>query len=177
MSVNRDDEALRLEIFAIGIQELEFWKRAVKADNMLFEQLFYLIFSVDHRLAWRCCWIIDSASEDFPELLTDKLTEIIAALLTTSDGSLKRHFTRILCRYSIPENSLAGLVNRCFELLAPSEPVSVRVYAMQLLFNITLQLPDLRGELISVIENLRELGGSAGFMNRSEKLLRKLHHQ
>ena len=177
MSGNREDETLKLDIFAIGIRELEFWKRAVKADNILFEQLYHFIFLDDHRLAWRACWIIDSASVDFPELLKDKLDEIIAALLNTGDGSLKRHFTRILCRYTIPENSLADLVNRCFVLLEPTEPVSVRVHAMQLLFNLTHQLPDLKGELISVIENLRELGGSAGFMNRSEKLLRKLRPQ
>ena len=94
--------------------------------------------------------------------------------MSTKDGSLKRHFTRILSRYDIPEDYIVVLVNKCFELLLPSEPAAVRVFAMQVLFNIAIQLPDIKGELISVIENMREEGGSAGFINRSGKLLQKL---
>jgi len=172
---NKDDKDLRPEILIIGGNEIGFWKRAVIADKSLFNQLYGFINSDDHRVAWRSCWIIDNASEDCPELLADKLTEIIEALISTNDGSLKRHFTRILCRYTIPEDYLVVLVNRCFELLLPSEPAAVRVFAMQILFNITRQLPDIKGELVSVIESLRDEGGSAGFINRSEKLLRKLH--
>ena len=171
---NRDDAAIRQEIFKIGINEIGLWKKAVIADERLFNQLYGFINSKDHRLAWRSCWIIDNASAECPELLQDKLPEIIEALITPRDGSLKRHLTRILCRYTIPEYYLVVLVNKCFELLLPVEPPAVRVFAMQILFNITLQLPDIKGELISVMENMREEGGSAGFINRSGKLLRIL---
>ena len=173
----RDDNVVREEIFKIGVHEIGLWKSAVITDKSLFNQLFGFINSDDHRLAWRSCWIIDNASADCPELLTEKLPVIIEALISTRDDSLKRHFTRILCRYNIPEDYLAALVNRCFELLLPSEPAAVRVFAMQILFNITQQLPDFKGELISVIESLREEGGSAGFINRSDKLLGRLRSQ
>ena len=167
------DELLQ-DIFDTGVNELKFWKGALIADKGLFDRIFPLISSEDHRLAWRSCWIIDTASEEYPELLTGKLELIIAALLTTNDSSLKRHFTRMLCRCEIPEEFQGETVNRCFELLSPGEPAAVRVNSMQLLFNISQKLPDLKGELISVIENLIEEGGSAGFMNRAEKLLRRL---
>ena len=174
MHDNLEIQNLKRSILAVGKEELEIWKRAVVADEQLFSQLFQLIFSGDKRLAWRSCWIIDNASEYAPGLLADKLPKIIAGFLTTTDGSLKRHFTRMLCRYQIPEENLGEIVNRAFKLLAPSEPISVRVFAMQLLFNISLRLPDLKGELTSVLENLVDEGGSAGFINRSGKLLRKL---
>ena len=169
-----DYRTLREEIYSVGIGELELWKKAVVADNRLFNKLFEFIFSDDKRLSWRSAWIIDSTSEDYPELIRDRIPEIINGLVTTANGSLKRHFTRILSRVSIPEQYLGVCVNRCFELLTPSEPPAVRVNAMQVLFNISQQLPDLKGELISVIENLLDEGGSAGFRNRSEKLLRLL---
>lgn len=167
-------EDIKQNIFSVGGRELEIWKRSLVADRGLFDQLFRFIFSDNQRLAWRSCWIIDTASEEYPDLLEDKLPQVIAGLLSTKNGSLKRNFTRILCRYQIPEVYLGAVVNRSFELLAPCEPVSVRVFAMQLLFNITQQVPDLKGELISVIESLMEEGGSAGFINRSTKLLRQL---
>jgi len=167
-------EKIKNRILTFGSGESDHWKKSVIADKQLFDLLFKFVFSDDKRLAWRACWIIDTASEDFPELLADKLPFLIEGLLSTANSSLKRHFTRILCRYSIPEKYLGRLIDRSFELLSPTEPVAVRAFAMQLLFNMTRQIPDLKGELISVLEYLAEEGGSAGFMNRSTKLLRQL---
>jgi len=161
-------------ILDVGSGELEMWKSMVIEDEHLFDQLFSFIFSEDHRLAWRSCWIIDTASEACPDLLANKIPGIINGFSTTKDGSLKRHFTRILCRYPIPVEYMTAVIDRSFGLLAPSEPIAVRVFAMQLLFNITKELPELKGELISVLEHLLEEGGSAGFINRSGKLLRQL---
>ena len=169
-----DYKYVRDNVLTMGVGELELWKKSVNADSRLFDYLFQSIFADDRRMAWRSCWIIDTASEDFPHLLSGRLPQVIEALLSTKEGSLKRHFTRILCRYQIPEEYLAAIVNRCFELLVPIEPPAVRVYAMQLLFNISQQIPDLKGELTSVIESLLEEGGSAGFVNRSIRLLRQL---
>jgi len=168
---------IKQNILNIGSGELKVWASAVSKDEKLFNQLFQFVFSGERRVAWRSCWIIDTASEETPVLLADKLTEIITGMISTGDGSLKRHFTRMLCRYQIPEEYLGAVVNRCFDLLAPQEPVAVRVYAMQLLFNIAHQMPDLKGELISVIEHLTEEGGTAGFNNRAAKLLRQLRCQ
>ena len=131
MSDNLEIERLRQKVLTFGKGELELWKRSVIHDSGLFNQLFQFIFSDDERLAWRSCWIIDSASEDFPGLLSNKLTEIINGLLVTNKGSLKRHFTRILCRYPIPEEYVVPVIDRNLELLSPSEPVAVRVNAMQ----------------------------------------------
>jgi len=168
------NQNIREKILALGSGELEVWKKAVISDEQLFNQLFNLVFSGDHRLAWRSCWIIDIVSEERPELLIDKLSSIIKGFLYTEDRSLKRHFTRILCRYQIPEEYQGSIVNRSFELLAPSEPIAVRVFALQLLFNISLVVTELKRELITVIESLMDEGASRGFINRSEKLLRKL---
>ncbi len=161
-------------ILSFGSGERELLKKLIGTDKGLFDQLFCWIFSDNHRLAWRCGWIIDTTSEQLPDLLTDRIPAIISGLSATTDSSLKRHFTRILCRYQIPEIYQVVVINRCFELLAPSEPAAVRVNAMQMLFNMSLQLPDLKGELRSVLEGLIDEGGSAGFINRAEKLLNQL---
>jgi len=174
MLYNADNINIKENILDFGVGGIEIWRKMVITDEHLFNQLFQLIFSDDKRLAWRACWIIDTASEEFPELLADKIPEIIAGFVSTKNSSLKRHFTRILCRYKIPNEYLGEVVNRSFELLLPSEPPAVRVFAMQLLFNIAQELTDLKGELICVIESLMEEGGSAGFLNRSGKLIRKL---
>lgn len=171
---NVETSDLKQLILSFGAGEMELLKRHIGTDKRLFDQLFSWIFSENHRLAWRCCWIIDTTSEQQPELLIDKISDVISGLSLTTDSSLKRHFTRILCRYQIPEIHQVVVINRCFELLAPTEPAAVRVNAMQLLFNLSQQLSDLKGELRSVIEGLIDEGGSAGFINRAVKLWNQL---
>jgi hypothetical protein len=165
---------LKQHLLTFGAGELELLKSAVCNDQELFNQLYHWIFSDNRRLAWRSCWIIDTASEKQPDLLIDKIPEIVSGLSSTRDSSLKRHFTRILCRYGIPEIYQVVVIDRCFELLVPSEPAAVRVNAMQLLFNLSQDLPDLKGELRSVLEGLIDEGGSVGFINRALKLAKQL---
>jgi hypothetical protein len=173
-SCNDESFNLKQHLLSFGAGEMELLKRAACDDMDLFNQIYGWIFSGNRRLAWRSCWIIDTASEKQPDLLSDKIPEIISGLSATTDSSLKRHFTRILCRYQIPEIYQVTIINRCFELLVPSEPAAVRVNAMQLLFNLSQHLPDLKIELRSVLESLIDEGGSAGFINRALKLAKQL---
>lgn len=154
--------------------ELDIWKRSVLADEGLFNQLYELTFSQDHKIAWRACWIVDNASEDSPELLSPHIPEIVSRLAIEKSGSMKRHFTRILCRYKIPEELLGRLVDISFNLLSLTEDVAVRANAMQLLFNISQREPDLKGELAMVLERLLEEGSTPGIVSRTKKLLQQL---
>ena len=165
---------IRDKIVHLGGGEIDIWSKSLPNDKLLFEQIYFLIFSDDLRLSWHACWIVDKTSERCPDLLNNKIPQLIKTLLITQDSSLKRHLTRILCRYQIPEVLLGDLVSRSFDLLQPAEAVAVRVNAMQLLFNITRYQPDLKGELATVLEMLLEEGGSVGFVNRSSKLLKQL---
>lgn len=169
-----DPGELGHKIIQIGGGELEIWKRSALADEELFSQLYQLTYSKDHKIAWRSCWIIDNAAEESPERLIPFLPEIIARLSAEKSGSMKRHFTRILCRYDIPEEHLGQLVDTAFRLLSPSEAIAVRANAMQILYNISMREPDLKGELASVIESLLEEGGTPGLISRGRKLLREL---
>ncbi len=172
---NRIDPAeLGRKIKQIGGGELEIWKHSALADEELFSQLYQLTYSKDHKIAWRSCWIIDTTAEASPGRLIPYLPEIIDRLSTEKSGSIKRHFTRILSRYDIPEECLGQLVDTAFRLLSPSEAIAVRANAMQILYNIALREPDLKGELASVIESILDEGGTPGLVSRARKLLREL---
>ncbi len=158
----------------IGEGEVEIWKLSVLSDISLFKKVYSLIFSEDQKIAWRAGWIIDNAAEDHPELLAPFIPDIISKLIVTRNSSLKRVFTRMLGRYEIAEELLAPLIDCCFELLSPSEPVAVRANAMQVLFNISQREPGLKQELSAVIESQMEEGASKGYISRAKKLLRRL---
>jgi hypothetical protein len=172
-----DNELLIDRILQIGAGELDLWKISVHSDDTMFKQVYSLITSHNPKLAWRSAWIIDNAAENHPEILVPFIPDVVAQLLQTKNSSLKRIFTRMLGRHEIPEELLAPVVDYCFKLLSPAESPAVRVNAMQVLYNVSQKEPGLKQELAATLESLLEEGGSAGFINRTEKLIRSLHSQ
>jgi len=53
------------------------------------------------------------------------------------------------------------------------EPIAIRVFAMTVLANLADTYPEIKGELIAVIEDQMPYG-SAGFISRGKKILKKL---
>jgi len=167
-------EELKQKILKIGGGELELWKLSVLSDEMLFKQLYELIYSEEEKVAWRSGWIIDNAAEDHHEMLAAFIPDIVAQLLITKNSSLKRIFTRILIRYEIPDELLGSVLDRCYQLLSPLEPVAVRANAMQVIYNITQLEPALKQEFLIVLRDLLEEGGTAGLVNRASKLIKAI---
>lgn len=124
---------------------------------------------------WRAAWMVDKIHEKHPEMVIPFLPAITSFLLNTKNASKKRHFLKLISLNPIAEENMALLLNYCIEIFTnATEPIAVRVHAMQVLFNIAMQEPDFSGELVELIENEIELRGSAGIASRGGKLLKKL---
>jgi hypothetical protein len=124
---------------------------------------------------WRAFWIADHIHKQHPELIVPFLPEITEMALITKDRAKKRHLLKLISLNKIPEEKMGELLNFCAGRFADaSEPVAVRVHAMQVLFNIAVEQPDFAGELIDLIEHEPEFHSSAGITSRGRKLLRKL---
>ncbi len=128
--------------------------------------------------SWRASWMISKMYETYPELLEPYLGKVIDFLQKTTDSSKKREFLKLVSYYSVPEEKEALMLGYCIRhFTSASEPVAVRVHAMQILFNISEREPDLKNELIQLIEHEIEYHSSAGIKSRGNKLLRKLYRQ
>ena len=124
---------------------------------------------------WRALWMVDKIHDKHPELVIPYLPEMTDFVLTTKNASKKRHLLKLISLHSIPEDKTAILLNYCIDVFtSASEPVAVRVHAMQILFNIALKEPDFAGELTDLIEHEIEFYGSAGITSRGRRLLKKL---
>lgn len=125
---------------------------------------------------WSAAWMVDKIHDRHPDLVLPYLPVMTEFVLTTKSAGKKRHLLKLISLHDIPEEKMALLFNFCFEVFTNStEPVAVRVHAMQILFNIAQKEPDFTGELINLIENEIELHGSAGIASRGRKLLLKLY--
>jgi hypothetical protein len=145
----------------------------------LFEELFRIFMRNEEPVSRRAAWVVDTVTENQPDLLKPHLTRILEMLEVFSHDGLKRHSLRMLSRSPLPEEEeqIGKLMTLCFEwLLSPKEAVSVKVYCMELLYRISQVEPDLKKELAESIEwRLNE--ETPGFKNRGQKLLKKLYKE
>ena len=136
--------------------------------------------AMDDRLkdSWRACWLINKIHEKNPGMFESYVCQIIDFLLNTSDSSKKRELLKLICFYPIPDDKAGLILDYCLnQFTSASEPVAVRVHAMQMLFNISEREPELKPELIQLIEHEMEYHPSAGIKSRGGKLLHKLNKQ
>ncbi|MFA5327538.1 MAG: hypothetical protein WC384_07085 [Prolixibacteraceae bacterium] len=140
--------------------------------------LIKIAFDDSETFTWRAAWMIDKIHEENPELIIPYFPAITEFVLHTKNSGKRRHFLKMLSLHDIPDENMALLLNFASDIFSDaSEPVAVRVHAMQILFGIALKEPDFSGELIELIEHEIEYYGSAGIASRGRKLLKKLYSQ
>jgi hypothetical protein len=103
---------------------------------------------------------------------------MIAALHTEQDTGVKRHFLKLISIHEIPGEYHSFLLNYALQCFSSSrEPVSVRVHAMQILFNISECEPDFKPELLEIIMHEAELHSTPGITSRGKKIINQLRKQ
>lgn len=119
--------------------------------------------------------MVDKIHEKHPELVVPYFPALTDFVLSTQNAGKKRHLLKLISLHDIPEENMALLLNYCTEVFSnATEPVAVRVHAMQILFNIAQKEPDFAGELIELIKQETEYHGSAGIRSRGQKIIQKL---
>jgi hypothetical protein len=145
-------------------------------NHELFAALFQIYLRNEEPVSRRAAWVIDTVTENYPELIAPHLGKMIEMLPEFHHDGLKRHSLRMLARSPFPPgDDLGKMISICFDwLLSPSESVSVKVYSMEILYRISQVEPDMKKELADSIE-WRMNEETAGFRNRGQKLLKKLY--
>jgi len=163
------------------LELLEAWENLglvmneIIAEPANYRNLVEIALNSNHPKSWRAAWLMDKINDKAPVLIIDYIPEIIEKLKTeTSDGK-KRHLLKLVSLKEIPGEYLGFLTDFCIAIFTSSkEPIAVRVHAMQILGNIAMKEPDLKPEIVLIMEHEMENHGSAGIVSRCKKILRKL---
>ncbi|MEN8230191.1 MAG: hypothetical protein ABFS38_18665 [Bacteroidota bacterium] len=125
-------------------------------------------------LAWRAGWIMDGSDEQHPGLASNHLSKIIQKLPELESTGTLRCLLRLLCRYDIPEEDQGLLIDLCFGyMVSELYPVAVKVHAMQIIYNHVLLYPELKDELVTVIEDQVQ-NNTIGFKSRGKRIIGQL---
>jgi len=145
-------------------------------DATKFNDLVKLFLNGPYRLAQRASWPLTVCVEKNPELAKPYLKLLLQNLKKEPlHNAVKRNTVRLL-QYVVIPGKLQGLaVDLCFQyLIDPKEPIAVRVFSMTVLANIAEDKPDLKRELLLVLEDQLPYG-SAGFISRARRTIKKLN--
>ncbi len=130
--------------------------------------------SGEYRIAQRASNVVNICVERDPELIRPYLGTIIENLDRPIHDAVKRNTVRMLQLIDIPEEYLGVVADKCFRYLdSEREPVAVRAFAMTVLANITLKVPELKNELIMMIEDHLPYG-QAAYKARAKHVLATL---
>lgn len=152
----------------------------VRDDQKLFGELLELAYQQKSPLCMRAARVADACCERYPDLIRPHLLNMVRNIPRLKDMAVKRVFMHILIRHSWVEDdeAMGKLVDTLFKWLKDdTQAIAIQAYAMVILEKITVVLPDLKGELILVLEEAIPFWRSGALQREGHKLLKRLKKQ
>jgi len=154
--------------------EKELLVQGVGNSKEHFSSLLGLALNEKDPLAWRAAWILDGVAELHPELAVPHISRIIQKLPELESSGTIRCILRLLSRHDIPEEDQGILIDLSFSyMVSELFPVAVKVHAMQIIYNHVLIYPELKEELVTVIQDQVD-NNSVGFKSRGMRIIKQL---
>jgi hypothetical protein len=149
--------------------------RYVGNDRKRFAELIEVFFKGPYRITQRAAWPLSYCVEEHPTLIRPHLKKLLQYVTKSGQhDAVKRNSIRLLQYIEIPK-SLQGLAaDVCFRFLSDAkEPVAVKVFSMTVLTRLSQNEPELKNELIPIIEQQLPYSSPA-FISRARRTLKEL---
>lgn len=127
------------------------------------------------QLQQRSAWVVSVVAEKDPHLLTSYL-KLFTKLLEKSHkhDAINRGICRSLQFMDIPEKYEGRLLDVLFKLMnSNQEPIAVKAFAMQVIYNLSTKYTDIIPELKASIK-AQLPHGSPGIRSRGNKILKQI---
>lgn len=143
-----------------------------------FNSLVKIYLSGPFRITQRAAWPLSLCVMRHPSLIFPHLTAILNFLKKPGvHDAVKRNTVRLLQFIEIPPRYQGKVLEICFRFLSDQkEAVAIRVFSMTVIAAIARQQPDIRKELIILIEDQLPYASPA-FLSRAKKILKDVNKQ
>jgi hypothetical protein len=139
-----------------------------------FKVLVDVFLTGPHRITQRAAWPLSYCVERNPRLITPHLGHILDHLKKPAiHNAVKRNTVRFLQFIDIPRRYQGKVAATCFQFLEGKEPVAIKAFSMTVLANIAMHNPELKQEIVMIIEDQLPYGSPA-FRGRAKKVLQQL---
>jgi uncharacterized protein with von Willebrand factor type A (vWA) domain len=126
-------------------------------DQQTFDELFRLVFHHERPLVMRAVDAVEKITSRHPEFLIPHKLQLLSVLKSADHKELKWHIAQLVPRIDLTHEELSDVWHTlAFWALNKNESKIVRVNALQGLFDLSKEKPDLKAEfnrIISAIEH------------------------
>lgn len=159
-------------------ENIELVSKELSQNSKEFDILMSLALHHPKQRSWRAAYLVDKIHDEVPGMVIPYLPVIIEKLKIEDNASKRRHWLKLISMNPVDKQYFGFLFDYCINIFTSAkEAIAVRVHAMQILFNISEQEPDLKPEVLQIIEHEIEYHSTAGIRSRGHKLAKKLHTQ
>ena len=158
---------------AINAADIAIEKKEIIPD------LIKLTFTDKYPISLRAANTIEKIDLQVPSLISPYYQKILNALPSFKVEGVRRCLLKIFTRHIElnDEKKICLLINHCFAFISsPEEPIAIKAYSLQILYQISNKEPDLKNELIFAIQNQMDKN-SQTFKNLGNKILKKLYKE
>ena len=144
-------------------------------NQQRFNELLRLFLSDEYRVVQVAAWPLSYSVQAHPSLIKAHYGKLIKNLSKPGlPDAVKRNTVRIFQDISVPERFRGELMNTCFGFIeSMTEKPAIKAFSLTVLFNLSVQYPDIRPELKAIIEDRWDYE-SAAFKSRGRKILKVL---
>ena len=160
-----------------SVREAEWVASTAAEEPMMVDKLIEYSLSDDRKLAFHASWTLGKTFDTDKNIFIPYLNLFVEKVFTLENDSVTRTFMRTIAGSDIRDvdAELHGrLADFCFGVLkSGTRPIAAKVFAMEILYNLTLLYPELTNELaatISVVMN----DGSGALKSRGRMIMKKL---
>jgi hypothetical protein len=140
-----------------------------------FAELIQVFLAGPYRVTQRAAYPLSYCVEKHPELVKPHMKVLLKNILKPGQHTaVKRNTLRLLQFIDIPKSLQGVAADIGFKLLSDNkEPIAVKVFSISVLKDIALVQPELKNELIPLIEQQLPYAKPA-FTSRARKVLKEL---
>jgi hypothetical protein len=146
-------------------------------DQERFDEMFELSLREVYPISMRAARIIELSTFKHKHLIVPHLNELINAIDNSKIEGVRRSYLKILTLlpFKLDEDAQGRLVDMAFSFLSNNkEAIAIRAYSIDFLLKIILNYPELKNELIYVLEEMTK-DASTGLRTKSKKTIAQLN--
>ncbi len=148
----------------------------VGADKHRFKELMHIFLKGEYRLTQRAAWPMSYCAMRYPELIKPYFDALIKKIQAKDQHpAVTRNILRLFQDVEVPEKHCGLLLDLCLAYMrSEMQATAIRAFSITVASGICQRYPDLKNELILVLEELQQYPQLPAVNHRIKKELKAL---
>lgn len=148
----------------------------VGSDKKRFKELLDIFFGGEYRMTQRAAWPLSYVCIAHPALINPYFAKFMDRLKDPAQHpAIRRNIFRIFQEIDVPQKYQGALIDECFKNITdPSQPIAVLAFAITTATRLCVPFPELRRELLLVLNQLTTHPQTPAIKVRIKRALKEL---